>query len=313
LAKAPHKWNRPSSDWIGYVKKETTEAVVAIAMVTGTSSGIGLATAVMLARGGHRVIATMRNLSRADELQKIVSAERLPITMAALDVDDDGSVRDAVDRALAENGRIDILVNNAGVGAGGSVEETSMQDFRQVMETNFFGGLRCIQAVAPGMRKNRHGCIVNVTSIVGRVAAAGTAPYAASKWALEAISECLAQEMKAFNVRVAIIEPGVVATPIFGKARPAPNDSPYPHLRRRGARFNALLSNATSPYVVGALIRQIVEGESWQLRYPVGPDAVALIKWRAGKTDEEIVDLGAESDADYKARMKQEFGLHLNL
>jgi NAD(P)-dependent dehydrogenase (short-subunit alcohol dehydrogenase family) len=289
------------------------EAVMAIALVTGTSSGIGLATAVTLARGGHKVIATMRNVDGGDELRKIILAERLPVTVAALNVDDDGSVRDAVDRVLVENGRIDVLVNNAGVGGRGSVEEVSMETFRQVMETNFFGGLRCIKAVIPSMREHHNGCIVNVTSVAGRIASAALGPYAASKWAFEAISECLAQEMKAFNIRVAIVEPGVIATPIFGKGRPAPKDTPYPHLRRLGARFSASLAKATSPYVVGELIRQIVEGDSWQLRYPVGPDAVTLLKWRAGKTDEEIVDLGAESDADYKARMKQELGLDLNL
>ena len=119
---------------------------MAIALVTGTSSGIGLATAVTLARGGHKVIATMRNLDGGSELRKIVSAEGLPVTVAALNVDDDGSVTDAVDKVLAGNGCIDILVNNAGVSSGGgSVEEVPIGAFRQVMETNFFGSLRCIK------------------------------------------------------------------------------------------------------------------------------------------------------------------------
>ena len=287
---------------------------MAVALVTGTSSGIGLATAVTLARGGHKVIATMRNLDAAGEIQKIVEPEGLPVTVAALNVDHDGSVNDAVDRVLAENGRIDVLVNNAGIpGGGGSVEEVPMEVFRQVMETNFFGGLRCIKAVVPSMRERRHGCIVNVTSVAGRLASAAMGPYAASKWAFEALSECLAQEMKPFNVRIAIIEPGFIATPIFGKTRAWSKDSFYPHPRRLAARFSASLTQASSPYIVAAQIQQIVEGDSWQLRYPVGGDAVSAIKWRAGKTDEEIVDLGAESDADYKTRMKREFGLELNL
>jgi NAD(P)-dependent dehydrogenase (short-subunit alcohol dehydrogenase family) len=179
---------------------------MAIVLVTGASSGIGLATAVMLARGSHKVIATMRNLDGAGELRKIVSAEKLPVTVAALNVDDDASVNSAVGKALSENGSIDVLVNNAGIGGGGSVEEVPLERFREVMETNFFGALRCIKAVIPGMRERRHGCIVNITSVAGRVAQAPPA-YAASKWAFEALSECLAQEMKAFNVRVAIIEP----------------------------------------------------------------------------------------------------------
>jgi len=286
---------------------------MAIALVTGTGSGIGLATAVTLARGGHTVIATMRNLDGAVELRQIVSAEKLPVTVTALNVDDDASVSNAVGKVLADNGRIDVLVNNAGMGGRGSVEEVPTAVFRQIMETNFFGALRCIKAVIPGMRERRYGCIVNVTSVAGRVALAPQAPYAASKWAFEALSECLAQEMKAFNVRVAIIEPGVIATSIFGKATPLPEGSPYPHSRRLQALFDAALTKPTSPYVVGEQIRQIVEGNSWQLRYPVGPDAAPFLKWRASLTDEEVVNQAGGSDAEYKARVKQLYGLDLKL
>lgn len=284
-----------------------------IALVTGTSSGIGLATAVTLARGGHTVIATMRNLESAGELQKIVAAEKLPVSLAVLDVDDDASVESGLGKVLAEHGRLDVLVNNAGIGGGGSVEESSTARFREVMETNFFGALRCIKAVVPGMRERRHGCIVNVTSISGRLAMAPAAAYCASKFALEALSECLAQEMKAFNVRVAIIEPGVIATPIFSKAKPIPDNTPYPHARRQRALFAQSLTNPTSPYIVGEKIREIVDGDSWQLRYPVGPDAVPFLKWRASKTDEEVVNLGGASDKEFKLLAKQEFGLDVNL
>jgi len=289
------------------------EVKMAIALVTGTSSGIGLAIAVTLARGGHKVIATMRNLDGAGELQKIVSAEKLPVTLAALNVDDDASVNETISKALSENGSIDVLVNNAGIGGGGSVEEVPLESFRKIMDTNFFGALRCIKAVIPGMRERRHGCIVNITSIAGRIALAPQAAYAASKWALEALSECLAQEMKAFNVRVAIIEPGVIATPILAKAPPVPGDNPYPQARRLSAFLAASLAKPTSPYVVGEQIRQIVEGDNWQLRYPVGPDAAPFLKWRASLTDEEVVNNSGASDAEYKARVKQVFGLDLKL
>ena len=166
---------------------------MAIALVTGTSSGIGLATAVALARAGHTVAATMRNLDGGAEIRKIIAQEKLPITLTALDVADDASVRDAFAKVVALHGPIDILVNNAGVPGGGSVEETPLAVFRQVMETNFFGALRCIKAVISGMRERRRGTIVNVTSVAGRIASAPFASYAASKWALEALSECLAQ------------------------------------------------------------------------------------------------------------------------
>ena len=225
----------------------------------------------------------------------------------------DASVESALGKVLAEHGRLDVLVNNAGIGGGGSVEESSTARFREVMETNFFGALRCIKAVVPGMRERRHGCIVNVTSISGRLAMAPAAAYCASKFALEALSECLAQEMKAFNVRVAIIEPGVIATPIFSKAKPTPDNTPYPHARRQRALFAQSLTNPTSPYIVGEKIREIVDGDSWRLRYPVGPDAVPFLKWRASKTDEEVVNLGGASDEEFKLLAKREFGLDVNL
>jgi NAD(P)-dependent dehydrogenase (short-subunit alcohol dehydrogenase family) len=287
---------------------------MAIALVTGSSSGIGLATAVSLARRGHEVIATMRNLKRAADLLKIVESDNLPISVAELDVNSDTSVDRSISGLLAKHGYIDVLVNNAGVGGGGcSIEELPLEIFREIMETNYFGALRCIKALVPSMRARRSGCIINVTSIAGRMAIAPAASYAASKWALEALSECLAREMKAFNVRVAIVEPGVIATPIFSKARPIPQDSPYPHARRQRALFAASLSQPTSPYVVGEKICDIAEGTSWQLRYLVGPDAEPFLKWRASKTDEQIVQLGGATDDEFRSTAKREFGLDIAL
>jgi NAD(P)-dependent dehydrogenase (short-subunit alcohol dehydrogenase family) len=163
------------------------------------------------------------------------------------------------------------------------------------------------------MRERRSGTIVNVTSIAGRLAMAPQASYAASKWAFEALSECLAQEMRAFNVRVAIVEPGVIATPIFKKARPLQPDTRYPHSKRLRAIFAAALANPTPPSLVGDAIRQIVDGDSWQLRYPVGPDAMPVLKSRASKTDEQVISEAAEGDAEFVARMKREYRLDLTL
>jgi NAD(P)-dependent dehydrogenase (short-subunit alcohol dehydrogenase family) len=287
---------------------------VAIALITGTSTGIGLATAVTLARGGHTVFATMRNpAGGGGEIRTIAELENLPITVLPMDVDDDASVRDGVDQALAQSGRIDVLVNNAGIAVHGSVEELPLSEFRRTMETNFFGALRCIQAVVPGMRERRQGCIVNVTSVAGRISSAPQAPYAASKWALEAVSEALAQEVKPFGVRVAIVEPGIIATPIFGKVAPETGSSAYPHSRRMAALFAAALKNPVSPYVVGEAIRRIAESESWQLRYPVGPDAGPFLAWRASMSDEDWVSSNAATDAEWLARVKRDFGLDVQL
>ncbi len=285
---------------------------VALAVVTGTSSGIGLATAVALARAEHTVVATMRDLDRGAEIRQIATDERLAIHLAVIDVDNDNSVRQGFSKIASERGPIDVLVNNAGIVGGGAIEETPVDVFRQVMETNFFGGLRCIKAVVPDMRERRSGTIVNVTSIAGRRAMAPHASYAASKWAFEALSECLAQEMRAFNVRVAIVEPGIIATPIFKKT-PLRLDNRYPHLKRFSAIFAAALANPTPPSLVGDAIRQIIDSDSWQLRYPVGPDALPALKSRASKTDEQVISEAAESDAEFIARAKREYRLDLTL
>jgi NAD(P)-dependent dehydrogenase (short-subunit alcohol dehydrogenase family) len=283
---------------------------MAIALITGTSTGIGLATAVALGRAGHHVYATMRNPHRAPELQTIATQEALPIVILPLDVNDDRSVQGAVAHVLAERGRIDVLVNNAGITPLGPIEERPLTEFRQTMETNFFGALRCVQAVLPHMREQRTGCIVNVTSVAGRVAQAAQGPYTASKFALEAVSEVLAQEVKAFHIRVAIVEPCIIQTPIFDKIGTIPDETRYPQERRIRALFAASLAYPVSPAVVGEQIRQIVESESWQLRYPVGPDAVAFLAWRAGMSDEAWIEFGAiQDDEAWCTRIAQDFGL----
>ena len=287
---------------------------MSVALITGTSTGIGLATAVTLARAGHTVYAAMRNPDGGGgELRELAEAEKLPATVVKIDVDDDASVAGCIARVLAEAGRIDVLVNNAGIGGGGAVEEVKLADVRQIMETNFFGPLRCMQAVLPGMRKQQGGCIVNISSIAGRIAAAPQAPYAASKWALEALSEALAQEVKPFNVRVALIEPGIIATPIFNKGKPPRDNSPYPHSRRFGAMARESLKNPVSPYVVAEQIREIVDGDSWRLRYLVGTDAEGIWERRQSLSDEEWIALNAADDEEWMARMKRERGLDIKL
>jgi NAD(P)-dependent dehydrogenase (short-subunit alcohol dehydrogenase family) len=287
---------------------------MAIAIVTGTSTGIGLATAATLARAGHTVYATMRNPETGgEELRAIAEREHLPLRIVALDVDSDESARTAFANILVEAGRIDVLVNNAGVSAFGAIEETPIAVLRAVMETNYFGALRCIQAVVPGMRERRSGCIVNITSVAGRVSLAPQASYAPSKFALEALSECLAQEMRVFGVRVAIVEPGVIATPIFGKVQPPRADSKYPHSRRIYGLFRASLENPVSPYVVGEKVREIVESKTSKLRHPVGPDAEGFMAWRASMSDEQWVEWGALSDEQWVEYARQNFHLNVSL
>src|SRR6266849_8755704 len=246
---------------------------MAAVLITGTSKGIGFEAALAFGRAGHTVHATMRKPSQSPELAEIAAREKLPIIVSAMDVDSDESVSRAIASIQKEHGPIDDLVNNAGVEKTGSVEELSLADFRSVMETNYFGAIRCIQALAPHMRQRRSGCIINVTSVAGRIASAPLAPYTASKWALEAVSEALAGEMKTFNVRVAIVEPGIIDTAMARRIGDRPNDSAYRQQARFASLFAASLKTPVPPCVVAQKIVEIAENGTWQLRYPVGPDA----------------------------------------
>jgi NAD(P)-dependent dehydrogenase (short-subunit alcohol dehydrogenase family) len=252
----------------------------------------------------------MRNLERSSELRIVTGQESLPITILRLDVDRDDSVREAVRQVLAEQNRIDALVNNAGVATFGAVEDLPLAVFRETLETNSLGAIRCIQALLPPMREQRSGCIVNVTSVAGRIAIGGGGSYCASKFALEVLSEALAHEVKPYNIRVAIVEPGIIQTAIFDKLTD-PLDTGYPFERRIRALFAAALRNPVAASVAGEAIRQIIEGDSWQLRYPVGPDAAPFLQWRAGMTDEEFADYWSTPDDEtWYARIERDFGLN---
>ncbi len=282
---------------------------MASVLITGTSTGIGFAVALAFGRAGHKVSATMRSPSRAPELARITSKEKLPITISAMDVDSDASVKEGIDRIVKEGGPVDVLVNNAGIERTGSVEELALADFRAVMETNYFGAIRCIQAVLPTMRARRSGCIVNVASVAGRIANSPLAPYTASKFALEALSESLAQEAKPFNVRVAIVEPGIIDTAMARRIETPQTRSPYPQLRRFAAMFAASLKKPVPPSVVAEKVLQIVDSGTWQLRHPVGPDAAPFLAWRKAMSDEEWVDWGALDDDRWYERLKADFGM----
>jgi len=280
-------------------------------LITGTSKGIGLATAVAMGRAGHKVYATMRNPGGAPELKTIVEKESLPVTISAMDVDSDASVSEAFEKIFNDGGDIDVLVNNAGIEKTGAVEELGLDEFRRVMETNYFGAIRCIQTVLPRMRERQSGCIINVTSIAGRLAASPFAPYTASKFALEAVSECLAQEMKAFNVRVAIVEPGIIDTSMARRIGDDPAASNYPQEQRFARLFVETLKTPASPSLVAEKILEVATGNGWQLRHPVGPDALPFLEWRNAMTDEEWAEWGALNDDDWYTRVEADFGLQI--
>ena len=287
-----------------------------VALVTGTSTGIGFATALHLARHGHQVVATMRNLAKASPLRDAARAEGLPLVVRELDVTRPDSIERAVAATLAGEGPIDVLVNNAGIGGATPLELTPEAEHRAMFETNYWGAIRMIQAVLPSMRERRAGCIVNVTSIAGRIATPNQIAYSASKHALAAASEALAHEVHAFGIRVAIIEPGVVQTAIFENSAGATRydkTSPYRQImRRNGKLFAAGFRNPGQSEAVAAAIYEAVTTERPRLRYPVGVDALGLAAGRARISDEEWVAMGGElSDEEYNARFKRYFGIDL--
>ena len=282
-----------------------------VALITGTSSGIGLATAVHFARQGHDVWAGVRNPATATELREAIDRERLPIRIVTLDVDDAASVQRGVGEVHDQAGRIDVLVNNAGIGGGGPIEEVPVDWAQSLFQTNYFGVVRTIQAVLPGMRQRRSGVVVNVSSIAGRLAIAGHGHYSAVKHALEAMSEALAQEVQSFGIRVAVVEPGVVITPIFSKAkRFADAASPYAdHVRRLLLFYQKQMKQASQPADAARVIYEAATTTEPRLRWLVGEDARLLVGGRRRMSDEEYL-AGARPmpDDQYLAEMQRRFG-----
>jgi len=272
-------------------------------LITGARSGIGRATALALARSGHRVFATLRGDS--GDLTTIAGAENLPLTIHEMDVDSDASVAACV-AGIKED--VDVLVNNAGVAPAGAVEELPVSAFRAAMETNYFGTVRCTQAVLPQMRARRNGCLVNVSSVAGRVWCAPLTPSAAAKAAVEAFSEGLAGEVKSFNIRVTLVEPGVIDTAMARDVSRAQSTT-YPHAARFARLFRAVLMQPVPPEVVAATIQDIVESGTWVLRHPSGPTAVPFLAWRASMTDEEWIDFNSFDDARWYDRVLKDLGV----
>ena len=286
-----------------------------VAVVTGTSTGIGLTTSMHLARNGYQVFAGMRNLAKAESLQQAAAAESLPIEVVLLDICDSDSVASAF-TTVAGAGPVDVLVNNAGIGGASPLELTPLVEHKQMFETNYFGAVRCIQAVLPNMRERGSGCIVNITSAVGLQATPNQIAYSASKWALECLGEALAHEMYRFGVRVVNIEPGVIMTNIFENSTEQTRydkQSPYqPLMRRNGKVFAAGFKRAVQADLVAGTILEAITTDDFQMRWPVGSDAEGLMAARHVVTSEEWVRMGADlSDQEYNEKFKTYFGIEL--
>ena len=258
-----------------------------VAIVTGSSSGIGYATSLMLARKGFYTYASVRNTNKSASLESIANAERLPLKLIQLDVTDDSSVKDAVEKIVLEKGRIDVLVNNAGYGLFGAFEDLSLDEIKAQFETNFFGVIRVTQHVLPIMRtpQNGGGVIVNVSSINGLIAFPVISAYVGTKFAIEGLSESIAYELEPFGIKVILIEPGAIGSN-FMKGSVLPKraldpQSPYSELVQKfSVKTSSQHDNATQPEEVAKTIFQAISIEKPEFRYVVGNDAVSLLQAR---------------------------------
>jgi NAD(P)-dependent dehydrogenase (short-subunit alcohol dehydrogenase family) len=272
--------------------------ITPVAVVTGSSSGIGFETALLLARSGFHTYATMRNLEKSKNITEIANTEKLPLQVVQLDVDNDRSVKNAINKivAAAENKRIDVLVNNAGYGLFGSLEDTLIEEIKAQFETNFFGVIRVTQQVLPVMRKqNSGGTIVNVSSVGGRIGVPVLSAYQSTKFALEGLSESLSYELEPFGISVVIIEPGFIRTNIINSSTSAekaldPKSPYFPLMQKVKNHFKSMMENASSspPEEVAKVILQAITSENPQLRYTVGNDAATIIQARMNMPDKEF-------------------------
>ena len=282
-----------------------------VCVVTGASTGIGRAAALYFAQRGYRAVAAMRNPGKAEPLE--TAAGSAPIRVQTLDVTDARSIEAALAEIAANEGRIDVLINNAGLSNACPAELYPEDEHRKLFETNYWGPVRLAQAVLPEMRKRGRGAIINVSSILGRVAAVNQAAYCASKFAIEAFSESLALEVAPFGVRVAIIEPGVTATAIF---RNTPihydRESPYRQAMRKGGRFyTATMGRATPPEDIAAAMYEAVTTPAPRLRWMLGMGA-ELAERRPNISDEDYIAMSALDDEAYNRRFAEVFDIDLN-
>ena len=280
-------------------------------LVTGSSSGIGLATATHFAQKKYRVVATARTPDKSESLQQL--AQKYPnVSLKSLDVCSQESVDSVIDETRHMIGEVQILINNAGISGSGSLEHAPIERARAIMETNYFGALRMMQAVLPAMREARTGNIVNISSQFGRRPFFLMGHYCASKYALNAASEALAHEVSGYGVRVAIIEPGTVVTPIFGKGAPTVGDEKhYAKFQRRLGRQveRGLRSLGCQPSVIAQCIEAAVTTDAPKLHYLVADDAVDNVTMFEKQGPEAWVEEGAIEDDDiYFKLMRERYG-----
>jgi short-subunit dehydrogenase len=292
-----------------------------IAVVTGSSSGIGFETSLLLARNGFYTYATMRDTLKSEKIEKIANKENLPLEVLSMDVNNDDSVRNAIHKIIDEKKKIDILVNNAGYGLFGALEDISIADIKQQFETNLFGAIRTIKEVLPTMRKQKNGIIINITSIAGVVGIPAESIYVSTKFALEGLSESISYELQPYGIKVILVEPGVINTNFVSsiKFSDKTDDKSQQALRKQEkseinysgnnikkknssyysntidtflSHYYPAMKNAPLPKEVATVILEAIKNSSksseYLFRYIVGGDAKTFAQAKKNMSDSEL-------------------------
>lgn len=267
-----------------------------VAIVTGSSSGIGLESALLLARNGYTTYATMRSPEKGASVIAAAQKDNLPINVIQLDVTDDSSVQNATNHIISESGRIDILVNNAGYGLSGALEDLSMEEIKDQFETNLFGLIRVTQSVLPAMRKQRSGRILNLSSGAGIFGYPGGSAYVSTKFAVEGLSESIAYELEPFGIKVILIEPGFIKTNFSNAAirarRAQDPSSPYSGMMQKTmVTMMELEKNASPAELVANAILDAATNPNPQLRYLVGKDVESWATSKKNMDDLEFFNM----------------------
>ena len=264
-----------------------------VAVVTGSSTGIGYETSLILARNGFLTYATMRNLNKSESIESITTKENLPIHIKQLDVTDDTSVKNAVEAISSETGRIDLLVNNAGYGLNGAFEDLAMDEIKAQYETNLFGLIRTTQAVLPIMRRQKSGTVINISSGAGRFGFPWSSAYVSTKFAVEGLSESMSYELEPFGIKVVLVEPGVIKTNfvdgmVIAKKSQDPK-SPYSQIiQKMVTGLEEMMKNGSSPDLVAKVVLNAAINKNPSLRYLAGNDVEQLLESKRKMPDEEF-------------------------
>jgi len=264
-----------------------------VAIVTGSSSGIGFEISLMLARNGLTTYATMRDLHKSSMLTSIADKEKIPLRCVQLDVTDDMSVKQAIETIVNESHNIDILINNAGYGLSGALEDLLIDEIKLQFDTNFFGLIRATQAVLPIMRNHGSGIIVNISSGLGRFGIATSSAYASSKFAVEGLTESMSYELEPFGIKTILVEPGIIKTnfikaAVLAQKSKDPNSPYFQFMNNMDEGMKKLIENSESPEYVARVVLDAINDSNPKLRYLAGKDVEYIMEIKNKMSDEDF-------------------------